>query len=1375
MRSRILLNGVWRFAPAEAGSESKLSPPADDSWWGLIRVPGSWWPARMRDAGVVASNPAWKLGKDSSAAWYERELEIPKEWAGRRILLDLQRVSTEARVFVNGKEAGTAEWPGGLVDLTPLVTPGAKTLLRLYVTASAQGTEFEFMGIGQDTVRRAELRQRGLIGDVWLLSAPKTPCLGGLFIQPSTRKKELAVTAEFEGLPQTVTRVRLSARAVPADGGEPVEFPEREADVTRSQDGAASARAVWPWENPRLWSPDTPHLYHLELRAQADGLDDTLRERFGFREFWIEGRKAFLNGVEIRPRTANISDGNGNPAAVDAAVALTLDRGIGLAWMWPENYFGRGRPFWQHLLADSADRQGLLLLGNLVRLNEYMRDAKFRDTWQSGREPWIKAMTREWRKYRNHPSIVGWILSGNVGPRHQDQNPRRIGTRGWSPQADLAALEDARGIMRALDPARTVVFGAAAYEGDIYTAMTYLNFIPLQEREEWLSEWARQGEMPYIAIEFGTPLHSSFMRGRMGFRPSGETEPLVAEFAAAYLGRKAYELESQRYRRAVRSRHMNGEKFSSFNFDPALETDPAFQEIQKLFIRNTWRAWRGQDAGWVSMIAWHTPQFFQPNPRVGDKDVASLFQPGQPGAFPDKLPAAELARSWRGPEFAPTGSGPVLLEAEAPTMAWIAGGPEEPADKTRHYRAGETLRKQIILVNDTLSPQPYRAAWSLTGLAEPKSGALEGEIPPGRALRLPVETALPAAVSAITPCAITLEARIGEASHQDTFAFDIFPAKPPATPLPPLAIWDPAGKTSEWLRRIGVPAAPWDGRPAPVLIVGREALSSGHKPPAPLETYTAQGGRLLIMTQQPEWLRQQLGLRVARQSLRQVWPVQENHPVMAGLKPEHLSCWSGSATLLEAKPEYPEGKFPEYGWRWGQRHVVSSAAIEKPHLAGWRPLLEGGFDLQYSPLLELDYGKGRVTLCALDFEDTPDPAAEVLARNILRHAATAPLIPRAARVIHIGNEASEKFLRSLGLVFESRPGLDGTAQLAVIASGAPVAQAAVDSFIQRGGRVLFLAHPKGGESHFGAPIVLKKNFSGSLNPPPIPEAAGLSPSDLRLKSDMDFRVIEGQAPGLEIFSDGLLAVRRLGRGAAVWCQLDPNILDADNKQYFRLTRWRHTRAITQLLANLGAQFQADSRVFRPHIERLPLAGEWKVRFTKDLPAVTWENKHPDPGISPLAQSLAAPGADETGFEPFSLPGNHPRFETVCGEALWRKTVTLPGDWAGQVLTINIPSVKSYDTVFWNGVPVGSTSKDTQPEDPWNLPRRYRVPGHLVKAGPNVIAIRQFAPDTVAGIEGHADKFFLRLISDKARPADLYHPDYRETFETGDEPARYYRW
>jgi beta-galactosidase len=90
----------------------------------------------------------------------------------------------------------------------------------------------------------------------------------------------------------------------------------------------------------------------------------------------------------------------------------------------------------------------------------------------------------------------------------------------------------------------------------------------------------------------------------------------------------------------------------------------------------------------------------------------------------------------------------------------------------------------------------------------------------------------------------------------------------------------------------------------------------------------------------------------------------------------------------------------------------------------------------------------------------------------------------------------------------------------------------------------------------------------------------LSASDLRWRSYLD------KAPwilsaGADIGADGLIARKAVGKGVAVFCQVDPDQFKADQKTYFRYTRWHATRAVAQLLANLGASFAVDSQVFHP--------------------------------------------------------------------------------------------------------------------------------------------------------------------------------------------------
>src|SRR5919201_1692352 len=86
-RERVCLNGLWRWQPAEAVTETV---PAGR--WGYFKVPGCW-PGitdyMQKDSQTVYADPAWKDENlaSLSAAWYQREITVPADWSGRRITL----------------------------------------------------------------------------------------------------------------------------------------------------------------------------------------------------------------------------------------------------------------------------------------------------------------------------------------------------------------------------------------------------------------------------------------------------------------------------------------------------------------------------------------------------------------------------------------------------------------------------------------------------------------------------------------------------------------------------------------------------------------------------------------------------------------------------------------------------------------------------------------------------------------------------------------------------------------------------------------------------------------------------------------------------------------------------------------------------------------------------------------------------------------------------------------------------------------------------------------------------------------------------------------------------------------------------------------
>jgi beta-galactosidase len=1122
-RAEVSLDGIWQFTPAgEAAKPPKLG-------WGYIKVPGDWQIHRDKPSAFLAQGggPHWDLydGSLVTRAWYQRQAPIPAQWQGHAISLRFERVCTDAMVYVNGIECGKVAWPWGSVDITSAVTPGKTADIRLLVAAIADPEKvgsFWQNALSNVFYTSAGLETRGLTGSVFLESRQSEPQVSDVFVRCSTRKKDVSVDVELTGIRQA-GRVQFVAEMLDEKGVLEKSFTA-EANVEAKP--TQTLTLSWPWIDPRLWDVGQPNLYTLRLRATGAGLDDEYDQKFGFREFWVEGRKFFLNGTEIRLRQGCFYWGQRPQMG--------------------ENFWEMGRPTVDArgdasdsgAELDDADHKGYLAAEYILNANKYIMDSGSRLTWDQNRQ---RAMQRAavWiRHYRNHPSAVMWIAGMNFFNSAVDADPRHVGRHGWDLdkqrwQRILAAGRDMFEGLKQLDPTRAYYSHAGADTGDVYTMNCYLDLIPLQEREDWLSAWAESGEMPISMVEFGTPMDCTFRRGRDGFTSNITSEPLLTEFSAIYFGKDAYACEEPKYRQYLHDLFRSGMLYDSS--ENRLDEYANLHKIQRLLRTNTWRSWRTAGlAGGLRTWSW-----------VQDE----------------------------------------LKEINGPTLAWIAGPAGAYTAKDHHFRSGQTIEKQIVLINDTRHPQGFSATWTaMVGGKEVGGDTKRGTLAVSEIRLIPIQVIAPAEeAGGKADGQLTLTAAIGGTTHHDTFTFRIFGDDPPGKGE--IAVVDTDGTAGKMLADLGYATRAWDGKAAELVVVGRNALKEDTEAAGKLEAFVRAGGRAVILAQDPQWMERALGWRVCPQVSRRVFPM--DSPLTRGIDADDLRDWTGDSTLIPAYPKYEgnyvkgnEGDQPYAGWHWGNRGAVTSAAIEKPHRSGWRPLLECEFDLAYTPLMELDYGKGRLIVCTLDMEDhvAADPAARRMAGRIIDYALHARLSPRANQVVYMGSTAGAAWLDKIGVNYQQSATLGAGAELLLIGPDVKIDTTALSTFMEDGGKVFFLPRSQA-DVELGVRLKpAAPDFAGSLSVPEWSEAKGLGVSDLRWRTHLDTPpwVV---SDGADIGADGLIGRKVAGKGVAIFCQLDPDRFRADEKTYFRYTRWRSTRAVAQLLANLGASFAADQRVF----------------------------------------------------------------------------------------------------------------------------------------------------------------------------------------------------
>lgn len=138
--------------------------------------------------------------------------------------------------------------------------------------------------------------------------------------------------------------------------------------------------------------------------------------------------------------------------------------------------------------------------------------------------------------------------------------------------------------------------------------------------------------------------------------------------------------------------------------------------------------------------------------------------------------------------------------------------------------------------------------------------------------------------------------------------------------------------------------------------------------------------------------------------------------------------------------------------------------------------------------------------------------------------------------------------------------------------------------------------------------------------------------------------------------------------------------------------------------------------------------DWLEKFMASAPEAT-----------AAAQAWKTPDFDDSGWTalaaaPLMMDGD------VDGVAWFRKTVEIPDALAGKDMLLTLGAVDDYDETFFNGVKVGATGADVK--NHWEAPRAYVMPGSLVKAGKNVIAVRAIDTRGGGGLTGPAENMAL---------------------------------
>jgi beta-galactosidase/beta-glucuronidase len=259
------LNGLWDYAILPAGAATP------DKFDGKILVPF-----------VIESSLSGvgkRLGKDSEL-WYRRTFTVPSTWKGKSVLLHFGAVDWKAEVFVNDVKIG--EHKGGYTpfsfDISPYLTKGEQKLVVKVWDPTNDG----FQPRGKQTNKPEGIWYTPVSG-IWQT----------VWIEPVAKKHIAAIvpTANID-----TKQLSVNVCVANASPGDIVEVSVKDAGKTvAAARFAAGQQYDISIPDMKLWSPESPFLYDLEIGLYENGkLQDKVTGYAAMRKI---SAKADKNGI----------------------------------------------------------------------------------------------------------------------------------------------------------------------------------------------------------------------------------------------------------------------------------------------------------------------------------------------------------------------------------------------------------------------------------------------------------------------------------------------------------------------------------------------------------------------------------------------------------------------------------------------------------------------------------------------------------------------------------------------------------------------------------------------------------------------------------------------------------------------------------------------------------------------------------------------------------------------------------------------------------------------------------------------------------------------------------------------------------------------
>ena len=407
------LEGTWKFnwvANADERPTDFYKTDLDDSKWNNIQMPGNWEMLGYGQPEYVNVGFGWRghfdqqppavPTKDNHVGSYRREINIPSNWDGKRVIAHFGSVTSNIYLYVNGKFAGYAEDSkvAAEFDITPFLKKG-KNLIAFQTFRWCDGSWCE----DQDFWRLS-----GPARENYLYARSKEHRLldvrGETELKNNYKDGALNITAKVQG--NTLAYFGLYD-------------PDGKEVIVTGTDNVKNGVAKYQLrvKNVRKWSAETPNLYTLVVSPIQNGgmylPYEIVQVKVGFRKVEIKNKQFLVNGQPVLLKGANRHE-----IDPDEGYNLSEQRMIQDIMMMKRMNINAVRtchypddPRWY----DLCDKYGLYVV---AEANQESHGFQYGDDAAAKKPEFAKQiMERNQHNvsmFYNHPSIVTWSMGNET-------------------------------------------------------------------------------------------------------------------------------------------------------------------------------------------------------------------------------------------------------------------------------------------------------------------------------------------------------------------------------------------------------------------------------------------------------------------------------------------------------------------------------------------------------------------------------------------------------------------------------------------------------------------------------------------------------------------------------------------------------------------------------------------------------------------------------------------------------------------------------------------------------------------------------------------------------------------------------------------------